>query len=123
MRHHHVNLAYPPGGLDAESTFLIDTLGYAELPPNAAIVDLGFTPHWFAGADGSQIHLSEDPEHAPAARAHIAIELTDAELGAVRARLTAAGTEHRVSDARPGIPAQIVLRDPAGNRWELRGPE
>ena len=123
MRHHHVNLAFPPGGLDAESAFLTDVLGYAELPPAAAIVDLGFTPHWFEGADGSQIHLSEDPDHVPAARAHLAIELTTDELAEVGARLTAAGTEHRVSDGRPGIPPQIIVRDPAGNRWELRGPE
>lgn len=73
---------------------------------------------WFESEDGKQIHLSEDPDHHPAARAHVAVEV-GGDLPALQARLNRTGIEHAVID-RDDL--RIVLcQDPAGNRWELRG--
>jgi catechol 2,3-dioxygenase-like lactoylglutathione lyase family enzyme len=112
---HHVNLGVPSGGADAEAAFLVDLLGYrrAELTPEASS-----TARWFESDDGKQIHLSEDPDHRPAARAHVALELGD-DLPALEQRFDQAGYEYEAID---NAGRRIVLcRDPAGNRWELRG--
>jgi hypothetical protein len=101
-RHHHVNLGVPPGGIGAEAAFLVDILGYRVLEAD----------------DGSQVHLSEDPEHRAAARAHTAVEYGTG-LVDVRDRLTSAGWEFTRFD---GLGPQVLfLEDTAGNRWELRG--
>ncbi len=82
-RLHHVNLGIPVGGTDAEAGFLVDLLGYKRVEPPA---ELASVAKWFEYEDGTQIHLSEDPEHRPAARAHVAVELGD-ELGALERAL------------------------------------
>jgi catechol 2,3-dioxygenase-like lactoylglutathione lyase family enzyme len=115
-RLHHVNLGIPVGGTDAEAGFLVDLLGYkwVEPPPELASV-----AKWFEYADGTQVHLSEDPEHRPAARAHVAVELGE-ELGAVEQLFEQAGYATRSFDSQ-GMRI-VFCEDPAGNRWELRGP-
>ena len=65
-----------------------------------------------------QIHLSEDPDHRPASRAHVAVEVEDG-LPALVARLEQAGLEHTSFDN--GDMHVVFCQDPAGNRWELRG--
>jgi hypothetical protein len=65
------------------------------------------------------VHLSEDPEHRPAARAHVAVDY-GAELSAVERRLQLAALTFRTSDAGDGLRVAFC-KDPAGNRWELRG--
>jgi catechol 2,3-dioxygenase-like lactoylglutathione lyase family enzyme len=112
-RFHHVNLGVPPGVEEAEGRFLVDVLGYrkVDVPP-----DLVGRARWYEADDGSQVHLSLDPEHRPAARAHTAIEIDD--RAAVQARLEAAGTEH-TADSFRGVHV-VLCTDPAGNRWELR---
>jgi catechol 2,3-dioxygenase-like lactoylglutathione lyase family enzyme len=63
--------------------------------------------------------LSEDPDHQPSARAHVAIELGP-DLQAIVDRLDAAGYEVLRFD---GPEVRVVFcQDPAGNRWELRDP-
>ena len=112
---HHVNLTIPLGGEEDEATFLVDIIGYTRVP---APEDLPMAK-WFEFSDGTQIHLSEDREHHPSARAHVAIELGP-ELPAVVARLDAAGYEVFRFD---GSDVRVVFcEDPAGNRWELRDP-
>ena len=74
---------------------------------------------WFEADDGSQVHLSVDPDHRPAAKAHVAIEY-GADLAAVEDRLNQAAIEFQSSE-RPGFPRIINCQDPGGNRWELRG--
>jgi hypothetical protein len=112
-RFHHANLGVPPGLDEAEGAFLVDVLGYRkmEVPP-----DLRGIARWYEADDGSQIHLSIDPEHRPAARAHTAIEVD----GGVEARLDGAGVAYR-SGGRDGLTV-IFCQDPAGNQWELRRP-
>ena len=110
-RFHHANLGVPPGLDEAQGAFLVDVLGYRkmEVPP-----DLQGLARWYEADDGSQIHLSIDPDHRPAARAHTAVE-----VGAdVEARLTAADIPYRSA----GRDELVVLfcADPAGNHWELR---
>src|ERR1700684_1651091 len=94
-RFHHVNLGIPVGGTDAEADFLVGILGYTRLEPPA---ELASVAKWFEAADGSQIHLSEDPDHRPAARAHVAIEVGD-ELDELRSRLKHAGQEYSTFDS------------------------
>jgi hypothetical protein len=109
---HHVNLGIPPGGVDEEAAFLHD-VGYRTLPPP----DEFPTAQWFGASDGSQVHLSEDPEHRPAARAHVAVVLGD-QLDDVLAVLGAHGTESTIGGF--GDNRVAICVDPAGNRWELR---
>jgi catechol 2,3-dioxygenase-like lactoylglutathione lyase family enzyme len=116
-RHHHVNLGVPTGGIPAQIEFLTDVLGYRRVAVTEQQAALGV--QWFEGADGSQIHLSEDPDHAPPRRAHLAVVLDDGELETVEARLAAATIPVRPLDGL-GIRRFLVLHDPSGNRWELR---
>ncbi len=112
-RFHHANLGVPPGLDEAEGAFLVDILGYrkVEVPP-----DLQGLAYWYEADDKSQIHLSVDPEHKPAARAHTAIEIDDG----VAARLDASGIVYE-SAGRDDMTV-VNCADPAGNRWELRTP-
>jgi catechol 2,3-dioxygenase-like lactoylglutathione lyase family enzyme len=115
LRFHHVNLGIPPGGAEAEELFLVDVLGYKPVAPPPELVGRA---RWFESEDGKQIHLSEDPEHRPADRAHVAVEV-GGDLPSLEVRLQQAGVEHSTYD---GDGLRLVLcRDPAGNRWELRG--
>ena len=115
LRFHHVNLGVPIGGADAEGAFLVDFLGYlrVELPP-----DVPPSARWFESEDGKQIHLSEDPDHRPADRAHVAVDLGD-DLAALERKFEQASYKFKAVD---GDDRRTVLcKDPAGNRWELRG--
>jgi catechol 2,3-dioxygenase-like lactoylglutathione lyase family enzyme len=114
----HVNLGVPSDGLDAEAAFLVELLGYRRAEPGPEVSRFG-TLWWFEGDDGAQIHLSEDPEHRPAARAHTAVRLGDA-LDETVARLAAAG--HRCDELAFDGARHVFTRDPAGNTWELIGP-
>ena len=128
-RMHHVNLAVPPGGVEAEVDFLVNVIGLTEAVEKKARAAAMFaenelpTPpeplHWYEDGDGFEVHLTEDPDHQPAKKAHVAVyagetlQDTEAELG------------------RRGVPATeqldvpelrvLVTTDPAGNIWELRG--
>ena len=114
-RHHHVNLGVPPGGIGAEAAFLVDILGYHRIEPPE---ELRGRANWFEAEDGSQVHLSEDPDHHPAARAHTAVDF-GADLRDVRDRLVRQGVEFRCFD---NVGTDVVFcKDAAGNQWELRG--
>jgi len=114
---HHANLGVLPDGIAAESEFLVDILGYRLIEVDEEIRRLG--AHWFEADDGSQIHLSADPDHRAARRAHTAIEYGSG-LDGVLARISEAGVDFSES-LRPGFPRVVTCRDPAGNLWELRG--
>jgi len=116
---HHVNLGVPEDGLDDEALFVTDVLGCKRLELDAALQGLG--ANWFEADDGSQIHLSVDPDHRPAARAHVAMAFGTG-LDDVERRLESRGIVYE-SGQRAGFPRVILCRDPAGNRWELRGDE
>ncbi|HEY5251885.1 MAG TPA: hypothetical protein VIJ09_09500, partial [Acidimicrobiales bacterium] len=63
--------------------------------------------------------LSVDPEHRPAARAHVAVWLGD-DLAATEKRLSNSGLDWKATDS--ATRRVVFTRDPAGNRWELTGP-
>lgn len=117
-RHHHVNLGVPPGGLADQRAFL-ELLGYRAVGLTDQQRAIGV--QWYEGDDGSQIHLSEDPDHQAPKRAHVAVICDDAELADVEQRLAAAGIGVREIE-NPDIRRFLVLKDPSGNRWELRSP-
>ena len=114
-RFHHVNLGVPPEAVDAEADFLTSVLGYRRLqsPPDLQ----QYNPKWFEADDGTQVHLSVDPEHRPAARAHTAIELAG-QSAEVERRLGEAGIDVQVRGDGDG--RTLFCADPAGNLWELR---
>jgi catechol 2,3-dioxygenase-like lactoylglutathione lyase family enzyme len=119
LRLHHVNLGVPVGEAEAEETFLTEVLGYRRVSTPPELADkLARRARWFESEDGKQIHLSEDPDHRPAARAHVAVEVDD-DLPLLVARLEQAGVEHSAFDG--GGLHVVFCQDPAGNRWELRG--
>lgn len=115
LRLNHVNLGVPIGGTAAEVEFLVDFLGYRRvtLPP-----DVSPAAKWFESDDEKQIHLSEDPKHRPAARAHVAVDVGD-DLVALERKLEQAGYEFKVFDS--DVRRTVFCQDPAGNQWELRG--
>lgn len=108
---HHANLGVPPGLDEAEDAFLVDVLCYQKMDPPS---DLKGIVLWYEADDGSQIHLSIDSEHRPAAKAHTAIEVDEG----IEARLNAAGIAYQ-SRGR-GDMVVLFCDDPAGNHWELR---
>jgi hypothetical protein len=113
---HHANLGIPPELADAEADFLVTILGYRRLEPPKAAADFG--ARWFEADDGTQVHLSLDPAHTPAAMAHTALDVRG-ESEAIATRLTDAGIRFKAAEFDG---TRIILcKDPAGNRWELRG--
>jgi catechol 2,3-dioxygenase-like lactoylglutathione lyase family enzyme len=114
---HHVNLGVPPDDVDAEAGFLVQLLGFRPVPRDESMGAIG--ARWYEGDDGAQIHLSADPDHRPAAKAHVAIEYGP-DLTTVEERLLQAGVAFERA-ALPGFPPVLLCRDPAGNSWELRG--
>lgn len=112
LRLHHVNLSIPVDGADAEAAFLIDFLHYERMeltpdtPPQAK---------WFEGEDGTQIHLSEDPEHHPSSRAHVAVDLGDS-LSELRAKFRQIGL--RIQDVRRWRRHDALL---SGSGWKSMG--
>jgi hypothetical protein len=115
-RFHHANLGVLPQLADAEGAFLVGVLGYRHLDPPAEAVAFG--ARWFEADDGTQVHLSLDPEHRPAAQAHTAIDVKG-ECDAIEARLTAAGIDFSAGTFHGN--RLVTCKDPAGNGWELRG--
>jgi hypothetical protein len=90
-------------------------------------------PGGFESEDGKQIHLREDPEHRPAARAHVAVEV-DGDLASLEARLDQARVEHSAIDrddlrvvllpgscrqpvGAPRYPSKLIRRAGKTRRW------
>jgi catechol 2,3-dioxygenase-like lactoylglutathione lyase family enzyme len=113
----HVNLGVPVDGAEQEAAFLVDVLGFRRVDPGPEATARG-NPMWFEGEDGGQVHLSMDPDHRPAARAHVAVRL-GGDLPAVEQRLAAGGYDCEALSF--GGRDRLLTKDPAGNRWELIG--
>ena len=94
---------------------MVDVLGYRQVPPPPELAGLA---RWFESDDGKQIHLSEDPDHRPAAKAHVAVEV-GGDLAAVEVKLEQQGIEQLALDSDDR--RTVFCKDPAGNTWELRG--
>jgi quinol monooxygenase YgiN len=129
--HHHVNLAIPVGGLPAQTEFLVEVAGFrpaleAKVEMGAKLAAMDPPRHipdekllWFCGADGLELHLTEDPEHHPSPHAHVAVTVGEA-LPEVERRLAARSVATRQLLDAPGLRV-VACEDPAGNVWEFRG--
>jgi hypothetical protein len=82
-----------------------------------------YNPKWFEADDGTQVHLSVDPDHRPAARAHTAIELMGRSADVER-RLGEAGIEFEVASAGSTRARSSATTRPAtvGNCASESGP-
>jgi len=113
----HVQLAAPRGCEDAARAFYGDVLGMQELPKPAEIRGRGGV--WFAAGE-QELHIGVEEPFAPARKAHPGLVVGD--IDAVRARLVAAGHEPEDNAAIEGV-RRLFVRDPFGNRLELRQSE
>ena len=111
---HHANLGVTQDGVEDETRWLVDILGYHQISVATDWPSSG--PYWFEAEDGTQIHLSRDPDHRAPALAHVALVYDD--LSPIRERLESAGLAYDFSDR--GDVCVVNCHDPAGNRWELR---
>lgn len=94
-------------------------LGLRELTKPAPLAARGGL--WFA-CGAHQVHVGVDAEFVPAAKAHPALRVRDAQTyAALRERLLAAGQDVRDDFEIPEL-ARCFLSDPWGNRVELVAP-
>jgi catechol 2,3-dioxygenase-like lactoylglutathione lyase family enzyme len=111
----HVQLAMPPGGEDVAVGFYEGLLGIPQVVKPAELTGRGGC--WFE--DGTvKVHLGVEDEFRPARKAHPAFVVDD--LGALRARLEAAGVGIRPAETLDGV-ERAHVDDPFGNRVELIG--
>ena len=119
---HHINLSVPEDDAQSEADWLVDMLGYTAVPGTpevtAMVEKMGRRLWWFEADDGSQVHLSPNPDHSVVSAAHTAIRCDD-ELDPSLDRLGGAGFECRTI-AFDGE-RHVFVTDPAGNLWELVG--
>ena len=81
---------------------LVDVLGYRQMALDDNLRGLG--ARWYEADDGSQVHLSLDPDHRPAASADVAVGY-GADLNEVERRLEKATVEFE-SFQREGLPRE-----------------
>jgi catechol 2,3-dioxygenase-like lactoylglutathione lyase family enzyme len=117
---HHVQVACPVGGEDAQRAFYGAALGWQELPKPALLARRGGC--WFAvpgcGGPGAELHVGVEEDFRPAAKAHPGFVVVD--VDATAARLLAAGYVVRWADEAE-IPGRrrFHTQDGAGNRIEF----
>ena len=110
----HVQVAAPPGCEAAARAFYGTVLGMDELAKPEAIRHRGGC--WFR-AGAQELHVGVEAPFTPAGKAHPGLLVSD--LDAVRLRLRAAGVEYD-DDAKIAGVDRLFVRDPFGNRIELR---
>ncbi|HTH06289.1 MAG TPA: VOC family protein [Ilumatobacteraceae bacterium] len=110
---HHVSIVVDD--LAAARSFYGDALGLHEIDRP----DFGFPGAWYE-VGAAQLHLIEASE-APPRRPHFALEVDD--LDAAVDALRAAGVTVEPFPEVAGAGKQVGVRDPSGNRVELRQAE
>jgi catechol 2,3-dioxygenase-like lactoylglutathione lyase family enzyme len=114
---HHVQLLMPPGGEERARAFYRDRLGLTELTKPPVLAARGGC--WFRGG-GAELHLSIDPEFAPARRSHPGLLVSG--LDALAGRLAEGGVAVEPDGNFPGF-RRCYATDPFGNRLEFLEPE
>lgn len=123
MRLHHVQLACPRGGEDAQRRFWRDGLGLTEVakPPELA----GRGGCWFRGYDGDavtiEVHVGVEHPFRPALKAHPAVLVEHLDVTADRLR----GNGFEVDESERATFAGYLrfhTHDGAGNRIEVMQP-
>ena len=112
----HVQVGAPVGCEDDARAFYGGILGMEELPKPEALRTRGGC--WFR-AGAQELHVGVERVFAPARKAHPGLVVSD--LGALRARLAAAGMVFEDDREIEGVD-RIFVHDPFGNRLELRQP-
>jgi hypothetical protein len=114
-----VQVAAPPGCEEQARAFYGDVLGLPELEKPEVLATRGGC--WFA-CGRQQLHVGVSDAFTPAAKAHPALSVRDAEtLEVLLAELAAAGYATRRDVELPGL-ARGFVDDPWGNRIELVAP-
>ena len=115
MRLDHVQVAAPPGCEEAARAFYGGLLGLPEVDKPEPMRASGGA--WFA-LGAQQLHVGVEQDFTPAAKAHPALAVGEAELDALAARLQDAGSPVKWDDRYPGV-RRFYTADPFGNRVEL----
>ena len=116
MRLSHINVTMPKGAEDIARRFYGELLKLPEIPKPEAIRNRGGV--WF-DAGGLDVHVSiEESRTAPDAYRHFGLECAD--VDGLRKRLESAGVA--TEDGRPAPWKRFFVRDPFGNRIEIREP-
>lgn len=113
----HVQLAAPKGSEAEARRFFVDLLGLTEIPKPAALAGRGGL--WLR-CGSQELHIGIEEDFRAAKKAHPALRVTgQAELDALRDRLTDAGVPVRGdSESIPGV-VRFFAEDPFGNRIEF----
>jgi len=115
VRLDHVQVAAPPGCEEAARAFYGGLLGLPEVAKPEPMRASGGA--WFA-LGAQQLHVGVEQDFTPAAKAHPALAVGEAELDALAARLNTAGSPVDWDDRYPGV-RRFYTADPFGNRVEL----
>jgi catechol 2,3-dioxygenase-like lactoylglutathione lyase family enzyme len=110
----HVQLAAPAGCEEAARSFFGGLLGMEELPKPEQIRARGGC--WFA-AGSQELHIGVEDPFSPAGKAHPGLVVAD--LDAVRDRFRNAAVDYEDDTKIAGVD-RLFVRDPFGNRLELR---
>jgi trans-aconitate 2-methyltransferase len=112
----HAQLAMPAGEEEAAAGFYGGVLGMVEVPKPPVLAARGGC--WFNG-HRAEVHLGVEADFRPAAKAHVALAVTDAD--AMAERVAAAGG--RVTwDEELAPRRRFFTDDPFGNRIEILAP-
>ncbi len=112
----HVQVAMPRGEEAQARSFYGDAVGLEELPKPEPLKSRGGV--WFR-LGARELHLGVEEPFAPAKKAHPGIVTAD--VGALAARLEAAGHPVTWDSERPGF-RRFFVHDPFGNRLEFMEP-
>ena len=116
----HVQVAAPPGCEEQARVFYGGLLGLPEVAKPQSLAGRGGC--WFA-VGGQQLHVGVAEPFSPAAKAHPALRVADAQaLAELAERLAAGGHPVTWDDALPAV-KRFYVADPFGNRLELLAPE
>lgn len=110
---HHVNVVMPAGGEHDARAFYAGLLGLTEIEKPLDMRGRGGC--WFSTGT-VDVHVSVDPDFAPAKKAHIAIQVAD--LAELEETLRAAGYPITPDVDLPGL-RRFHTEDPFGNRTEI----
>jgi catechol 2,3-dioxygenase-like lactoylglutathione lyase family enzyme len=117
----HVNMRASAAVIEQLRSFYIDVVGLRQGP--RPTFRSGSSGYWLYAGDDALVHLSvsrvaTDDEPQPTGRFdHVAFACTH--LGAMRARLDAAGVDYRMDEDKALDQVQLFLLDPAGIGIEL----
>lgn len=113
---HHVMLAIPKGSEAEARAFYGQALGLSELAKPETLQARGGV--WYSVGQ-LQLHLGIDSDFRPAAKAHIALQVSG--VSELRDRLTEAGYRVEPDTSLPGY-ERYYVDDPFGNRIEILEP-